>query len=77
MADIAWRNGVLGRQWQSRHPSPGSAVPIGLMADIGMPVDLTFSGRPYDDSNLLRLAAAFEAIGSKQAVPPRTSGLIR
>lgn len=52
-------------------------MPIGLMADIGMPVDLTFSGRPYDDSNLLRLAAAFEAIGSKQAVPPRTSGLIR
>jgi hypothetical protein len=45
------------------------------MADIGMPVGLTFAGRAYDDSNLLRLASAFEATGSKRQVPPRTPAL--
>lgn len=45
------------------------------MADIGMPVGLTFAGRAYDDSTLLRLAAAFESLGSKRRIPPRTPPL--
>jgi amidase len=34
---------------------PTVTVPMGVMADIGMPVGLTFAGRAYDDSTLLRL----------------------
>lgn len=74
-ADIAWSNGI----WVSngnlaiRHLGvPTVTVPMGVMADIGMPVGLTFAGRAYDDSALLRLASAFESMGSKRMVPPRT-----
>jgi len=77
-ADIAWSNGVwvANGNLAIRHLGvPTVTVPMGLMADIGMPVGLTFAGRAYDDSNLLRLAAAFEATGSKRVVPPRTPGL--
>jgi amidase len=45
------------------------------MADIGMPVGLTFAGRAYDDNNLLRFGSAFEATGSQRLVPPRTPPL--
>ena len=48
------------------------------MADIGMPIGLTFAGRAYDDTRLLRLAAAFEATGapgSRRTPPPRTPAL--
>jgi amidase len=38
-------------------------------------VGLTFAGRAYDDNNLLRFGAAFEATGSKRLVPPRTPAL--
>jgi len=50
-------------------------VPMGTMADTGMPVGLTFAGRAYDDTALLTLAAAFEATGSRRTVPPRTPAL--
>ena len=45
---------------------------MGTMADIGMPVGLTFAGRAYDDTALLGYAAAFEATGQRRTVPPRT-----
>jgi amidase len=45
------------------------------MPDIGMPVGLTFAGRAYDDSALLRFASAFESTGSKRLIPPRTPPL--
>ena len=45
--------------------------------DTGMPVGLTFAGRAYDDSAVLRFAAAFESTGSKRLVPPRTPPLLR
>ena len=48
---------------------------MGVMPDIGMPVGLTFAGRAYDDSALLRLASAYEASGSKRLIPPRTPPL--
>jgi amidase len=77
-ADIAWSNGVwvANGNLAIRHLGvPTVTVPMGIMADIGMPVGLTFAGRAYDDSNLLRLASAFEATGSKRQVPPRTPPL--
>ena len=48
---------------------------MGTMADIGMPVGLTVTGRAYDDNMLLRLAAAFEATGTRRNTPPRTPPL--
>ena len=79
-ADIAWRNGV----WVAtgnlaiRHCGvPTVTVPMGTLDDIGMPVGLTFAGRAYDDTALLRLAAAFEATGARRTVPPRTPPLRR
>ncbi|WP_447801667.1 amidase [Pseudomonas kilonensis] len=77
-ADIAWSNGVwvANGNLAIRHLGvPTVTVPMGVMADIGMPVGLTFAGRAYDDSTLLRLASAFESIGSKRLVPPRTPPL--
>ena len=40
-----------------------------------LPAGLTFAGRAYDDSSLLRLAAAFEATGSRRQIPQRTPAL--
>ena len=77
-ADIAWSNGiwVANGNLAIRHLGvPTVTVPMGVMADIGMPVGLTFAGRAYDDSSLLRLAAAFESTGSKRMIPPRTPPL--
>ncbi|MGV8969226.1 MAG: amidase [Microbacteriaceae bacterium] len=77
-ADLGWRNGV----WVSngnlvlRHLGiPTVTVPMGLMADIGMPVGLTIAGRAYDDNALLAYASAFEASGSRRVAPPRTPAL--
>ena len=77
-ADIAWSNGVwvANGNLAIRHLGvPTVTVPMGVMHDIGMPVGLTFAGRAYDDSALLRLASAFEATGSRRKVPPRTPPL--
>jgi amidase len=77
-ADIAWSNGVwvANGNLAIRHLGvPTVTVPMGVMTDIGMPVGLTFAGRAYDDSNLLRFASAFESTGSKRVIPPRTPPL--
>ncbi|WP_030138731.1 amidase [Pseudomonas fluorescens] len=77
-ADIAWSNGVwvANGNLAIRHLGvPTVTVPMGVMADIGMPVGLTFTGRAYDDSKLLQLASAFESLGSKRMTPPRTPPL--
>ncbi|WP_448145156.1 amidase [Pseudomonas silesiensis] len=77
-ADIAWSNGiwVANGNLAIRHLGvPTVTVPMGIMPDIGMPVGLTFAGRAYDDSTLLRLAAAFESTGTKRMIPPRTPPL--
>jgi amidase len=77
-ADIAWSNGVwvANGNLAIRHLGvPTVTVPLGVMRDIGMPVGLTFAGRAYDDSTLLRLASAFESTGSKRMIPPRTPAL--
>ncbi|OLU32222.1 amidase [Pseudomonas sp. PA27(2017)] len=77
-ADIAWSNGiwVANGNLAIRHLGvPTVTVPMGVMADIGMPVGLTFAGRAYDDNALLHLASAYESTGSKRQIPPRTPPL--
>ncbi|WGW12300.1 amidase [Saxibacter everestensis] len=75
-AELGWRNGVwvANGNLAIRHFGiPTVTVPMGTMADINMPVGLTFAGKPYDDPTLLALAAAFEATGSRRTAPPLTS----
>ncbi|MFB6629651.1 amidase [Streptomyces sp. NPDC056362] len=77
-ADLGWRNGVwvANGNLVPRHLGiPTVTVPMGTMADIGMPVGLTFAGRAYDDNALLTLAAAFERTGSRRTAPTRTPRL--
>jgi len=79
-ADLGWRNGVwvANGNLVIRHLGiPTVTVPMGTMADIGMPVGLTFAGRAYDDVALLRYAAATEATGRRRTAPPRTPPLPR
>ncbi|MGL4279121.1 MAG: amidase [Albidovulum sp.] len=74
-ADIAWRNGtwVANGNLAIRHLGiPTVTVPMGIMADTGMPAGLTFAGRGWDDAALLALATAFEATGDYRIPPPRT-----
>lgn len=75
-ADRAWRNGVwvANGNLAIRHLGiPTVTVPMGMMADINMPVGLTFAGRAYSDNTLLAFAAAFEATGPYRCPPARTS----
>ncbi|GAA3774309.1 hypothetical protein GCM10022240_27640 [Microbacterium kribbense] len=77
-AALGWRNGVwvANGNLAIRHLGiPTVTVPMGTMADTGMPVGLTLAGRAYDDTALLALAAAFEATGRRRTEPPRTSRL--
>lgn len=77
-AELAWRNGVwvANGNLVPRHLGiPTVTVPMGTMVDIGMPVGLTFAGRGWDDTRLLRLAAAFESTGERRTPPPRTPAL--
>jgi amidase len=72
-ADIAWSNGVwvANGNLVPRHLGiPTVTVPMGAMADIGMPVGLTFAGEAYGDNMLLRYASAFEAIRPRRLAPP-------
>lgn len=77
-ADLGWRNGVwvANGNLVPRHLGiPTVTVPMGLMRDIRMPVGVTFAGRAHDDTALLRLAAAFEALAPRRTAPPRTPRL--
>jgi amidase len=77
-AALAWRNGtwVANGNLVWRHLGiPTVTVPMGTMADIGMPVGLTFAGKAYEDTKLLRLAGDFERFGQRRSDPPRTPEL--
>ncbi|NGN39901.1 amidase [Mesorhizobium sp. CGMCC 1.15528] len=77
-AALAWRNGtwVANGNLVPRHLGiPTVTVPMGTMADIGMPVGLTFAGKAYDDTRLLRIAGDFERSSSRRTRPPRTPEL--
>lgn len=72
-AELAWRNGVwvANGNLAIRHLGvPTVTVPMGTMADIGMPVGLTFVGQADSDSALLRFAAGFEALRPARRTPP-------
>lgn len=74
-ADDAWRNGVwvANGNLVPRHLGiPTVTVPMGLMADIRMPVGLSFAGPAYQDSLLLRFAYAYEQGTHLRVAPPRT-----
>ncbi|ETN40930.1 uncharacterized protein HMPREF1541_05210 [Cyphellophora europaea CBS 101466] len=71
----AWRNGVLysnGNCAIRQFGIPTVSVPMGLMADIKMPVNLTFAGKAYDDSSLFKYAYAFEKASNLRQAPPLT-----
>ncbi|MCF2573369.1 amidase [Brevibacterium sp. UCMA 11754] len=77
-ADLGWRNGtwVANGNLVPRHLGiPSVTVPMGTMTDTGIPIGLTISGRGWDDSKLIELAAAFEATGGRREEPPRTPRL--
>lgn len=77
-ADLGWRNGVwvANGNLAIRHLGiPTVTVPMGTMADIGMPVGLTIAGRAYTDPDLLAWASAFEALRPRRTAPPRTPEL--
>ncbi|CAN7420091.1 amidase [Mesorhizobium sp. LjRoot246] len=77
-ADLAWRNGtwVANGNLVWRHFGiPTITVPMGTMADIGMPVGLTFAGKAYDDERLLRMAGDYERSSQRRSRPPRTPEL--
>jgi amidase len=79
-ADHAWSNGVYFSHVNLalRHLGiPTVTVAMGIMADIGMPVGLTFAAAAYADLDLLRFAAAFEAgdSGSLRRPPPTAPAL--
>lgn len=60
---FAWSNGVKYSNGNRpiRHLGvPTISVPMGVMEDIGMPVNLTFAGKAYDDNSLLKYGFAFE-----------------
>jgi hypothetical protein len=48
---------------------------MGIMADIGMPVNLTFASKAYDDSSLFRYVYAFEKTSRLRRAPGRTPQL--
>jgi amidase len=79
-AAAAWRNGVwvANGNLVPRHLGiPTVTVPMGTMADTGMPVGLTLAGRAWADTDLLQLAAAVEATRPRRTAPPRTPPLVQ
>jgi amidase len=74
----AWRNGVLysnGNCAIRQLGIPTVSVPMGVMSDIQMPVNLTFAGKAYEDNDLFRYAYAFEKASRLRKAPMRTPAL--
>ncbi|KAJ5430632.1 Amidase [Penicillium cf. griseofulvum] len=75
---FAWSNGVKYSNGNRpiRHLGvPTISVPMGIMEDTGMPVNLTFAGKAYDDSSLLRYGFAFETAMKGRVQPPLVPAL--
>ncbi|KAF2821516.1 amidase signature enzyme [Ophiobolus disseminans] len=49
---------------------PTVSVPMGMMAEKKMPVNITFAGKAYRDEELLAYAWAFEQATKRRASPP-------
>ena len=74
----AWMNGVKysnGNRAIRHLGVPTVSVPMGIMEDTGMPVNLTFAGKAYDDCNLLSFAYAYEQATHKRMPPKLTPTL--
>ncbi|KAL1613944.1 Phosphatase dcr2 [Diplodia seriata] len=74
----AWRNGVMysnGNRVLRHLGVPTVSVAMGVMEDTGMPCNLTFAGKAYEDQKLLRAAWAFEKAHGGRVAPPRTPPL--
>ncbi|KKK23386.1 hypothetical protein AOCH_003794 [Aspergillus ochraceoroseus] len=72
-SQFAWKNGVKysnGNQAIRHLGVPTVSVPMGLMEDTKMPVNLTFAGKAYEDNTLLKYAYAFEQATKKRSLPP-------
>ena len=77
-ADLAWRNGVwvANGNLAIRHLGlPSVTIPMGIMADTGMPMGLTILGRGGADAELMALAVALERLVPPSPCPPRTPPL--
>jgi Asp-tRNA(Asn)/Glu-tRNA(Gln) amidotransferase A subunit family amidase len=51
---------------------PTVSVPMGIMADTKMPVNLTLAGKAYSDAALLQYAYAYEQKSRRRIPPPLT-----
>lgn len=74
-AIYAKKNGVFYSHgnWALRHLGvPTVSVPMGIMAEKKMPMNLTFAGKANDDANLLRYANAYEMSTKNRLAPPLT-----
>lgn len=49
---------------------PTVSVPMGVLEGKGMPVNITFAGRAYEDPKLLEYAYAFEQVTKRRISPP-------
>ena len=74
-AEHTLRNGVKysnGNRAIRHLGVPSVSVPMGMMREKKMPMNLTFVGRGYGDARVLDLAGAFEE-GSKRRVAPEST----
>ena len=75
----AWTNGVKysnGNRAIRHLGVPTVSVPMGIMEDeTNMPVNLTFAGKAYDDTNLLSYAYSYEQGSKKRRAPGLTPPL--
>ncbi|KAA8904436.1 hypothetical protein TRICI_005486 [Trichomonascus ciferrii] len=77
-AASAWRNGVYysnGNRAIRHLGIPSVSVPMGLLGDKGVPMNLTFAGKAYEDINLLKWANAFENKTQHRIPPAHTPAL--
>ncbi|KAH7144138.1 amidase signature domain-containing protein [Dactylonectria estremocensis] len=74
----AWTNGVFysnGNRALRHLGIPSVTVPMGIIPDKQIPMGLTFAGRAYDDTNLLKWANAFEKKTKMRVAPVQTPPL--
>ncbi|KAJ5385748.1 hypothetical protein N7509_008289 [Penicillium cosmopolitanum] len=77
-SQYAWSNGVKysnGNRPMRHLGVPTISVPMGVMEDTGMPVNLTFAGKAYDDNSLLKYGFSFEKAMKGRVKPPLVPAL--